>query len=110
MARALDCCFQTALEEQLPLLTRGMEDAEEVKEEGAGKADGDGGEEGSEGGDAAEELPEDLSSLKVAELKEKLKARGLSMQGRHEVLVERLQSAIDAEKSGGAAMDDNGEA
>jgi len=47
--------------------------------------------------DGCEET-EELSKLKVAELKVRLKARGLSMQGRHEQLVERLKGSINAEK------------
>ena len=69
-----------ALELRLPLLT-GMPDAAAV---------------GGGGGGSEEELVADqeLSSLKVSELRERLKERGLSMQGRHEQLVERLAHAM----------------
>ena len=62
-----------------------------------------------------ERLEEDLSSLKVAELKVRLASRSLSQKGRKAVLLERLQSAIDAEintsqrhsKRTGGADEDN---
>ena len=42
-----------------------------------------------------EEEEEDLWSLKVAELKEKCREKGLAVGGTHGVLVERLLAAIE---------------
>ena len=59
-----------------------------LEEEAQAAADKEGDAEGGE--------EEDLSALKIAELKERLRERCLKVGGRHQELVERLQEAIDA--------------
>ena len=46
-------------------------------------------------------LPDDLSKLTVAKLKDALKKRGLDVAGLKADLVARLQSAVDAENKAG---------
>jgi len=78
---------------------------QELEDEVEELANGGGG-----GGGRAErdELADaDLSSLKVAELREELSQRGLDTAGLKAALLERLQAAVTAGSGGGGADDDD---
>ena len=53
-------------------------------------------------------LTEDLGTLKVPELKERLRERGLEETGKKAVLLERLQTAVDEEQAAAAAATTKG--
>ena len=83
--------LRVSLEQQLPLITRGMPDAvlaEDAMEDGEVKE-----EEGGEGGE--EEV--DLWSLKKDDLKEKCREMGLAIGGNNEALIARIREATGAD-------------
>ena len=79
-----------------------MEEAAEAKPKAAAKrkaaaaAPIDLDSDSSEDAPIAEVVEEDLSKLKVAELRDRLEQRGLDSSGKKAVLVERLQDALAA--------------
>lgn len=56
----------------------------------------------------SDDVTEYVQGLKVTELRDELKKRGLSCNGLKVVLVQRLQEAMISEEQGKALVDDSG--